>query len=81
VLLLRVTDERDVVSVFALVGALECALGLLLGYLGYALLTKRGEQVRPYQTRLGYLAIGLGVWALFETLFFFLFAPGSVVVQ
>jgi hypothetical protein len=61
---------------FALGGALEFALGLLLGY---ALLTKyllsrnaeamaRGEQVRlslvPYQTTLGYLAIVLGVWTI-----------------
>jgi hypothetical protein len=66
-------------ATFALSGALEFALGLLLGY---ALLTKyllsrnaeamkRGEQVRlslvPYQTTLGYLAIGLGAWTVVAT--------------
>jgi hypothetical protein len=63
-------------------GALEFALGLLLGY---ALLTKfllsrnaeamkRGEQVRlslvPYQTTLGYLAIMLGLWTVVATFMF-----------
>jgi hypothetical protein len=63
-------------ATFALSGALEFALGLLLGF---ALLTKyllsrnaeamrRGEQVRlslvPYQTTLGYIAIVLGIWTL-----------------
>jgi hypothetical protein len=61
---------------FALTGALEFAIGLLLGY---ALLTKyllsrnaeatrRGEQMRltlvPYQTTLGYVAIVLGMWTI-----------------
>jgi hypothetical protein len=67
---------------FALSGALEFTLGLLLGY---ALLTKfllsrnaeamkRGEQVRlslvPYQTTLGYLAIILGIWTVVATFIF-----------
>jgi hypothetical protein len=55
-------------NAWMLIGVLECVSGLLLAYLGYALLTKRGDEVRPYQTRLGYLAIVLGVWALFKTL-------------
>jgi hypothetical protein len=60
-------------------GVLNTSLGLLLGY---ALLTKhifshsaqaaqRGEQIRaiivPYQTVLGYVAIGLGVWTIVAT--------------
>jgi hypothetical protein len=63
-------------ATIALSGALEFALGLLLGF---ALLTKfllsrnaeamrRGEQVRlslvPYQTTLGYVAIVLGIWTV-----------------
>jgi hypothetical protein len=67
---------------FAASGALQFALGLLLGY---ALLTKfllsrnaeamrRGEQVRlslvPYQTTLGYLAIVLGLWTVAATFMF-----------
>jgi hypothetical protein len=54
----------------SLVGVIEVVLGLLLGYLGYRLITKRGEEVRPYRTSLGYLAIVLGVWTTFETLWF-----------
>jgi ABC-type Na+ efflux pump permease subunit len=65
---------------FAATGALEFALGLLLGF---ALLTKyllsrnaealrRGEQVRlslvPYQTTLGYVAIVLGIWTVLAPL-------------
>jgi len=60
-------------------GVLIASLGLLLGY---ALLTKflfshnvqaaqRGEQIRaaivPYQTVLGYVAIGLGLWTIVAT--------------
>jgi hypothetical protein len=60
-------------------GLLNASLGLLLGY---ALLTKhifshnaqaaqRGEQIRaiivPYQTVLGYVAIGLGLWTIAAT--------------
>jgi len=67
---------------FALAGALEFSLGLLLGY---ALLTKyllsrseeatrRGEQLRqqlvPYQTTMGYAAIVLGAWAVVATILF-----------
>jgi len=67
---------------FALAGALEFSLGLLLGY---ALLTKyllsrseeatrRGEQLRqqlvPYQTTMGYAAIVLGAWAIVATILF-----------
>ena len=67
---------------YALTGALEFTLGLLLGY---ALLTKyllsrseeatrRGEQMRqnlvPYQTTLGYAAIGLGVWAILAAIMY-----------
>jgi hypothetical protein len=44
-------------GVVALVGAIEIPLGLLFGCLGYALLTKRGEQVPLYLTSLGYVAI------------------------
>src|ERR1700741_4290807 len=68
---------------YASTGALNAALGLLLGY---ALLTKfifshsaeaarRGEQVRlsivPYQVVLGYCAIALGIWTLFATMFLY----------
>lgn len=64
---------------YALTGALNAALGLLLGY---ALLTKfifshsaaaevRGEQVRlkiiPYQALLGYCAVVLGIWTIVAT--------------
>ena len=60
-------------------GVINATLGLLLGY---ALLTKfifshndtaaqRGEQIRvaivPYQTMLGYAAIGLGLWTIVAT--------------
>jgi hypothetical protein len=63
-------------------GVLNASLGLLLGY---ALLTKfifshndtaaqRGEQIRvaivPYQTMLGYAAIGLGLWTIVATFLF-----------
>jgi hypothetical protein len=63
-------------------GALEFALGLLLGY---ALLTqfllsksaeamKRGEQVRsvlvPYQTTLGFVSIALGIWTMVASFMF-----------
>lgn len=65
---------------FMATGVLEFVLGLLLGY---ALLTqfilsknaeamKRGDQVRamliPYQTMLGYISIGVGVWTLVAAL-------------
>jgi hypothetical protein len=63
---------KGAAAVVALVGPLEVMLGLLLGYLGYALLTKRGEQAR--QIRLGYLAVVFGVLAVYPTLFF-LFSP------
>lgn len=59
-----------------LVGVFEVVLGLVLGYLGYRLITKRGEEVRPYRTSLGYLAIVLGVWTTFETLWFSIAAVG-----
>jgi predicted permease len=62
-------------SIAALVGALEVVLGLLLGHLGYALLTKHGEQVRGYQTRLAYLAIVLGMLTVYEMLRLFSPAP------
>jgi hypothetical protein len=39
-------NAKLVAAVAALVGPLEVVLGHLLGYIGYALLTKRGEQVR-----------------------------------
>jgi hypothetical protein len=63
-------------------GVVNATLGLLLGY---ALLTKfifshndtaaqRGEQIRvaivPYQTMLGYAAIGLGLWTIVATFLF-----------
>jgi hypothetical protein len=63
-------------------GVLEFTLGLLLGY---ALLTqfllsknaeamKRGEQVRsllvPYQTVLGFVAIGFGLWTVVASFMF-----------
>jgi hypothetical protein len=63
-----VRNRPELWGFVALVGAIEVALGLLLGYLGYALLTKRGVQVRPFQTGLGYVAIPFGVWIIFETL-------------
>ena len=61
---------------YAATGVLEFTLGLLLGY---ALLTKyllnrnaeamkRGEEVRaklvPYQVKLGYASIAVGLWAV-----------------
>jgi hypothetical protein len=57
-------------AVAALAGPLEVVFGLLLGYLGYALLTKRGEQAQ--QIRLGYLAVVFGVLAVYPTIFFLL---------
>ncbi len=59
----------------ALIGGIEVVLGLLLGYLGYALLTRHGEQVRGYQTRLAYLAIVLGALTVYEMLRLFSAAP------
>jgi hypothetical protein len=72
-------NAKLVAAVAALVGPLEVVLGLLLGYLGYALLTKRGEQVRDQarQIRLGYLAVVFGVLVVYPTLFF-LFLPVTV---
>jgi hypothetical protein len=66
-------------GIAALVGALEVVLGLLLGYLGYALLTKHGEQVRRYQTNLAYLAIVLGVLTVYEMLRLYSAAPVASV--
>jgi hypothetical protein len=60
------------------IGPIDVVLGLLLGYLGYALLTKQGEQAR--QIRLGYLAVVFGVLAVYPTFFFwFFFRLGSAV--
>jgi hypothetical protein len=56
-------------TVAALVGPLEVVLGLLFGYLGYVLLTKRDEP--PQQIRRGNLAVVFGVLALYPTLFLF----------
>ena len=62
-------------------GVLAFVLGLLLGYppiSQYALsknaaAQKRGDQLRasllPYQTMLGYISIGVGVWTLIAALF------------
>jgi hypothetical protein len=62
-------------------GVLEFLLGLLLGYAlisQYALsknaaAQKRGDQLRasllPYQTMLGYVSIGVGIWTIVAGLF------------
>jgi hypothetical protein len=42
-------------------GALKVSFGVMFGYLGHALLTKHGEQMRPYQTSLALWGIVFAV--------------------